>query len=173
MTELTKQDQETVERIVSREILHCASQLIQELSSHDEYMEDICEFSLKYDYESACWEELVSCKWSVLSGYLDDEGIEHDEEKLEHDYEYRKQMISELDEDISDYSEWCDSQLIECDATEALEFWIVSDWLATKLQEQDELIGEITGFNIWGRTCSGQAISMDYVIENIARKLNN
>lgn len=57
------------------------------------------------------------------------------------------------------------------DPTEALEHWIVSDWLAEKLAEHGEMTGKILGLTIWGRTCSGQAVSMDWVIQSIAAKM--
>lgn len=40
---------------------------------------------------------------------------------------------------------------------EALEFWIVSDWLAGKLEDHGELVTkDFLGLTIWGRTTSGQ-----------------
>lgn len=51
---------------------------------------------------------------------------------------------------------------------EPLEYWIVSDWLASKLEQKNECIArDVLGFNIWGRTTSGQSISIDRVIEDI------
>ncbi len=51
---------------------------------------------------------------------------------------------------------------------EALEFWIVSDWFANQLEKHSELVHyDFYGLTIWGRTTSGQAIHMDYVIEEI------
>ena len=56
----------------------------------------------------------------------------------------------------------------EDDYIEALEFWIVSDWFAKKLADKGELITlDFLGLTIWGRTCSGQSISMDCVISDI------
>lgn len=54
---------------------------------------------------------------------------------------------------------------------EALEFWIVSDYLAKKLSEKGELVTEIFDFHIWGRTTSGQAIVLDSVMQEIAESL--
>lgn len=54
------------------------------------------------------------------------------------------------------------------DYIEALEHWIVSNWLAGKLSEKGEMITrDFFGFMIWGRTCSGQAILLDTVISEI------
>lgn len=55
---------------------------------------------------------------------------------------------------------------------EVCEHWIVSDWLADKLIEQGEKVDkDFTGLCVWARTTTGQAISMDAVIERIHAKL--
>ena len=54
---------------------------------------------------------------------------------------------------------------------EVYEYWLISDWLAGKLKERDEIVFEFYGLTIWGRTTTGQAISMDYDIQEIAKKL--
>ena len=51
---------------------------------------------------------------------------------------------------------------------EIYEHWIVTDWLASKLQEYGHETCEIFDFTIWGRPCTGQAICLDYVIQKIA-----
>lgn len=53
------------------------------------------------------------------------------------------------------------------DEFEPLEYWAVSEWLAKKLQERGEVVAEIGLMYIWARTTSGQAIAIDYVIEQI------
>ena len=51
---------------------------------------------------------------------------------------------------------------------EAYEYWAVSSWFAHKLEEQGEIIEkDFYGLYVWGRTTTGQAISMDYVIRKI------
>lgn len=52
----------------------------------------------------------------------------------------------------------------------AFEHWIVSTWLYNRLEERGEIVGELFGFKIWGRTCSGQAIALDSVIQDIAEE---
>jgi len=53
---------------------------------------------------------------------------------------------------------------------EALEHWIVSEWLGRYLQEEGEMVINFLGLTIWGRTTSGQAIYIDAVIEEIYNK---
>lgn len=55
--------------------------------------------------------------------------------------------------------------------SEVYEHWIVSSWFAGKLKEQGESVGELFGLTIWGRTTTGQAISMDSVIQQIAANM--
>ncbi|RLC34851.1 MAG: hypothetical protein DRZ76_01730 [Candidatus Nealsonbacteria bacterium] len=52
----------------------------------------------------------------------------------------------------------------------ALEHWIVSDYLADRLQEQGEMVANVLGMQVWGRTCTGQAIALDDVIRKIAKE---
>jgi hypothetical protein len=68
-----------------------------------------------------------------------------------------------------------DSETGECEACfeanqmphEIFEWWLVSPWLGKKLLlEGDPVIDN--GYGVWwGRTTTGQAISLDYIIEKI------
>ena len=53
---------------------------------------------------------------------------------------------------------------------EALEQWLVSDWLGNRLKEEGEMVVNFMNLTIWGRTTSGQAICIDAVIEDIYNK---
>ena len=53
---------------------------------------------------------------------------------------------------------------------EALEHWLVSDWLGNRLKEEGEMVVNFMNLTIWGRTTSGQAICIDSVIEDIYSK---
>lgn len=51
---------------------------------------------------------------------------------------------------------------------EVFEHWAVSSWLAEKLIEHGEKVDtDFAGLNVWARTCSGQGIASDGVIERI------
>ncbi len=54
---------------------------------------------------------------------------------------------------------------LESEPQEVFEWWMVSNYLAEKLNEYGECI--IDSENIWGRTTTGQAILLDYVITKI------
>ena len=56
------------------------------------------------------------------------------------------------------------------DYPEIYEYWAVSKWLGDRLKEQGEIIFEMLDFNVWGRQCTGQAILLDNVIQEIAKQ---
>ncbi|KAK2245412.1 hypothetical protein XC29_00725 [Clostridioides difficile] len=65
-----------------------------------------------------------------------------------------------------------DIEELECEQDEPheiYEFWIVSEWLCNKLKELGEVV--IPSENIWGRGCTGQSISLDYVISKICEDM--
>lgn len=51
---------------------------------------------------------------------------------------------------------------------EIYEYWAVSKWLASQLEAKGEVIFEMLDFIVWGRSCTGQAIKMDGVVQEIA-----
>lgn len=52
--------------------------------------------------------------------------------------------------------------------------WAVSTWLAEKLQAQGERVDtDFAGLNIWARTTTGQAISMDGCIKRIYAEMTS
>lgn len=59
----------------------------------------------------------------------------------------------------------------DAEPSEAYEHWLVSDWLADKLREKGEMVGEVCGLMIWGRCTTGQVIYMDHVIQEIAEEV--
>lgn len=62
----------------------------------------------------------------------------------------------------------------EYEYEEVFEAWSVSGWLADKLEERGErIVRDFGNHNIWGRTTTGQRISMDYVMEQIAADVLN
>lgn len=54
---------------------------------------------------------------------------------------------------------------------EVYEYYIISDWLYGKLKEHNEIVIDNDYFYIWGRTCTGQSIFLDYVIQKICNDM--
>jgi hypothetical protein len=55
---------------------------------------------------------------------------------------------------------------------DVLEWWLITPQLAKWLKAENEVILEVFDNYWWGRTVSGQAIYIDGVITNIAKRLN-
>lgn len=69
------------------------------------------------------------------------------------------------------YEQVCTEFNLDPEMLEAYEHWVVSDWLAERLSARGYIIGDFAGLTIWGRCCTGQSISLDCVIQDIAMEL--
>lgn len=187
VSDLTDSDKQTIaERLVSQEIYYCVSSMIIELSQdpNGTYIDAILEFSSRPD-ELDPQDAANNDDWFNYSQLLEHKHYSLDDLKSElsnHelDYEDRQNFyyqvscigIIDINHCCDDWVELCDYENISLesdDCIEALEHWIVSGWLARKLQEKDQLVTlDFLGLTIWGRTCSGQAIYLDNVIQEIA-----
>ena len=76
--------------------------------------------------------------------------------------------LDEDDVEDDEVTELCETMDLEVNFIEVLEYWVVSDWLLRKLESRGEVTFEFCNLNIWGRTTTGQLISMDHVIEEIS-----
>ena len=120
--------------------------------------------------------EVYLCQSSLVEHLFEKEVFSYDE--IENMYLSDEQILDyagEIDKDSTEeerqdvIQNWRDDGQ---DMQEIFEWWVVSDWLAKKLREVGEPILENDYGTWWGRTCTGQAILLDGVIENIYDKLN-
>lgn len=78
------------------------------------------------------------------------------------------ETIEDVLADDDEAEEFCDHYNISPEYDEVFQWFIVSDWLAHKLEEKGQLVEQdIMGFTVWGRQCCGQAVYLDSVICNI------
>jgi hypothetical protein len=62
----------------------------------------------------------------------------------------------------------CTDNDIEPYEWEVFEHWAITPWLADKLEEKGERVDkDFAGMCVWARTCSGQGIAQDGVIQTI------
>jgi hypothetical protein len=187
--------QEKCSQLVSREVYYCVSSLISHLMEKEPDNEDLLSLGMSYDYESAATEEGWEVK-QVGDRYLvvnsegnsvyepigeDTESFDEDEFEEEEEMTFEKWLTSleddyffddESDVDSEVWQKLCQAEHIDPHEREVLEHWLVSNWLAEKLQANDEIVvDDLYGLTVWGRTTSGQAISMDGVIRQIVRNL--
>jgi hypothetical protein len=103
---------------------------------------------------------------SVYTGLEDDiqEAKDSLEEMLDSD-EYTEEQKDAIQLELEELNE------LEQEPQDVFEWWIVSDYLAEKLKERGEVIASDGWNSIWGRTTTGQAILLDYVISQIAEEM--
>jgi hypothetical protein len=169
---MTIEEERVLEQLVHREVKHCVSSLVSELfkmmpERHSDY-ETLWELGLgPPDYEAnlrSALENMSEFELTDLCEGFDING--HTPENQSQDNLIKLVMADESKhEDLARYLS------VDPDYREPLEFWAVSDWFGEKLQEFGEMVVELFDFRIWGRTCSGQAIAMDYVIRQIANSM--
>lgn len=159
--------QRQVSNMVRREVGHCVSSLVATLanaahsvagSDRDAVrdLQDLSEQAFELcrgvpDYEEAAIQE----GWT--GPHKDKFGATYFENKTE----------SEQNQTwcAADWEALCRDFDIEPYESEVYEHWIVSGWLADKLEAAGERVDkDFVGLCVWGRTCTGQGIAMDRVI---------
>jgi len=154
-------NQDIKRKFVDREVVRCATVLISELAQKAEYMDELLPVMVQDDYEEPAREYIENMRREDCLDYLFDVSTpkEIKTDKL-------REMIFEIVK--KDFQEFCEGHNIDPYTIEALEHWIVSGWLARKLEAKGEMIlDDFLGFTIWGRCGSGQAILLDGVISKI------
>lgn len=166
--------QRILQDFVNREVICCLSsavyQLGEQLKENAALSEQIMDLSSKQNYLSALEEE----GWGWEDGSLINESIgEHWDGDYVLDIDPDGCHIFDEDEEQGAEQSLCNELGIDPHEEEVFEYWAVSEWLGKKLKEQDELVDDdFLGLCVWGRTTTGQSISMDGVIEVIYDNLH-
>jgi len=179
--------EEITERLVRNEIYTICSYLFSELLGIVAYLDTFMDLCSQYVNNSEEIEELRD-QIEDLENYRDDliYDVEDQQEQID-DLEYYnkdhtdmfiQEWIEGLEFIIEQDIESLESEIADLESdqeypTEALEHWIVSDWFADKLEQHGQMVIEFCNLNIWGRTTSGQAIIMDYVMQEIASEVHH
>lgn len=182
---------------VERNIGHCVSSVMYTIGQNLEECSRIFDFD--YDealgwFQRADYEEVVSDfiddadlddletiadmvgYWSEVviefgvDGYEDEEfgGLTQDQS------EGIRTKVKALITNDSEYTEIGRHFNLDPDYTDILEHWVLPErWMANDLEAEGEVVFEFGGMTIWGRTTSGQSISIDYVIRKIVRALDD
>lgn len=156
----------TIEEFVSREVIYCVSSLVSTLitaagetgSVGDISQDELYSLCQRDDYETPAREN----GWTMDGdGTIIKYGVNEDEE------------IAETDSEIADsWQDACEIDRLDPETVEVYEHWIVTDYLASKLEAKGEIVAhDIAGLTIWGRCTTGQRISMDGVIESIYNEM--
>lgn len=171
--------EQTADRIVRQEVYACVSALVSTLA--DAYAETgpgrggecarLCDQAAELaapipDYESAARE----AGWKVS-----DSGTQFTNEK---DVDADTGLCAAWGDltggnaSPDDWANLCDAHNIDPYDRDVFEHWIVSDWLADKLEARGEKVDrDFAGLTVWARTTTGQGIAMDSVLQDIAREV--
>ena len=154
----------TIENLVQTDVHYCVSTLVAALANMSDvyeggdYAYDLHSILVQDDYEEPC----IQAGWTVSpdrdGGYTAEQTTAQG----------RGRLLLSADTVIEAWRDLAESEQIEPMQREALEHWIVSEWLADKLEEQGEMVArDLYGMTVWGRCTSGQAIDSDSVMERI------
>ncbi len=120
-------------------------------------------------------EEVYSCQSMLVEEALKREFFSWDDvENLYRTFD-GKLLTPTACESCGQQAEYLDNEALTCkkcfedssQAQEIYEWWLVSDWLVIMLRKAGEPILNNDYGTWWGRTCSGQAIYMDGVINAV------
>lgn len=176
---------EHAKRIVRNEVHYCVSHLISQImQAPDTWRElgidedDAYMLAEIEDFESAALEHIEDADADDLRDFLTDRDVDFEEGTEDDDgdmvggapiAELRELARKEVREQSGADREYCDHARIDPERSEVFEHWIVSDWLASKLEAAGHPVArDFLGLTIWGRPTTGQAISLDAVILEIA-----
>lgn len=156
----SSKNQEIKGRLVGREVIHCANEMLWELQNNGGYSDEIMELF----YSNIDWEQMAeNVRYELGVSEL-------------------KQVLDELEfknyDQVDNFTEFIDTAINlglsyepENVYSEPYEFWIVSEYFGNKLKAHGAIVEDFMGFTIWGRETSGQAILLDGIISRIAEDM--
>jgi hypothetical protein len=187
----------TIQDLVQREVYYCVSALVSDLCKLYANVPYSVQKETGTDYDellNLCqrddWETPVD--WyidhnmnrsdlleALEAAGVDDPGVDvradpnsrHRAWEDSTDKELRVALFEHLEQE-DEFEDFAREHNIDPEIIEVYEHWLISGWLASRLEEKGEVVGrDICGLTIWGRCTTGQAISMDWVIQQIYKDL--
>lgn len=181
----------TIDDMVRQEVVHNCSFLISTLAAgygtlHPGAtdLDDMCEQAMELcapllDYEEAATEAHWACDMSTGNTTWFNAGFFRSAAEAHHNAQQDRTPLEAheneyLDSICATYvtaEAVCNCKNIEPHEREIFEHWIVTDWLAGKLEDKGERIDrDFAGLCVWGRTTTGQGIAMDSIVQEIHRE---
>ncbi len=151
------ENQEIKRKFVDREVIYCASALVYELAQKAEHFTD--------------YEDDLYGAYQGIPDYEEAAKQNGWAQKKDGSF-YHKEKKGKSSADT--WASLCDEQNIDTDeyAPEIYEHWIVSDYLADKLENHEhKVLRDFFGMTIWCRPTTGQAILLDGVISSICAEM--
>jgi hypothetical protein len=154
--------QRAVGELVAREVIYCVSALVFEVGGKSE---DWFHLFRRDDYETPACDALAERPRPQLENFLEQHGAESSPEQATATL---ARACLQCLKDKDALRDFCAENELDPHHTEIFEHWIVSEWLARRLEERGELVErDFYGLTLWGRACTGQAILLDDVICSI------
>lgn len=166
-----EEEKQAVQNYIERDI-YCLGNEFQELyaKANECWFEDVAnmmtpiEHTLE-DYKEWLRENHIVTEPGVLQTSLSD---------LKH---MLNEYAGENEDDYSPYDSYFNEFIQELqdsqETQEVYQWFIVSSWLAGKLQELGEPILHTDTMTLWGRTCCGQSVELDGTLQKVYRLLND
>lgn len=153
-----------------------------------DYDDDLMPLLEITDYESAADDHVDSMDADELRSYLESVDVEFidDADDDDDDTPEEDRLVDQLSTSLGDlrslaknylydndeHQKFCGEFDLEANHDEVYEHWIVDNWFAGKLEERGHPIArDFLGLTIWGRPTTGQSLSLDSVILEIANDL--
>lgn len=162
--------QRAVGDMVAKHVHGNCGELVEALRWFDwEYYEELMAIGAREDYQEALEEHAKMLRREDLVAVV----LDHDADVCEMaemtDADVLDEVHRIISEDLSEDErrELADEWSVEPYQIEALEHWVVSDWLARQLEQREQMVARFGGVWIWGRTTSGQSIALDGCICSI------
>jgi hypothetical protein len=155
--------QRAVDEFVQREVIYCVSNLVYEIGRNK--IDEWHHLFVQEDWESPALEAIRALPADQIRELLaqDDVDIPSEDEPDTIARTYLRHLKEQ-----GSLQDFCSANHVDPDQNEIYEHWIVSGWLANRLEERGEVIErDFYGLTIWGRAGTGQAILLDYVICSI------
>ena len=155
----------TIKELVETEVIYFISPLIDELLKEEKYREEFYHLRYSTDWDEA--EKAITQNNCIVQEEVEQWGVydtDTDYYTIDPNCDSKHQAIKEYFDDVNwdlfDYN------------VEVCEYWLVSEWLANKLEDKGETVErDFMGLCIWARTTTGQSIWCDYVIQEIYNDL--
>jgi hypothetical protein len=160
--------QRAVGEFVQREVIYCVSGLVFEIGR--EKSEEWFHLFVQEDWQAPAREAIPGLPREKLLEFLEENDCEV---SADSSAATLSSACLRYLESADAWDDFCHANELEPQRNEIYEHWIVSDWLARRLEERGEVIErDFYGLTVWGRACTGQAILLDGVICSIYDELH-
>lgn len=163
----------SIQDLIQREVIYCVSSLIHTLTQENKLDEEqaIELWTAPIDYGGAKY-ELELEHDAVFKHYCAEDNQYYFGVRNEHGAWRIDPIHNDEETAIYEWFEIYRGGSLDDYRSEIFEHWIVTNWLADKLEARGEtVVRDFYGLTIYCRPCTGQALHCDWVIQTIYNEL--